>query len=102
MPVGIVAVSWVAFIVVLLLFPSSQTTTAQGMSEYGRCRSQCLEADVRRLRCRDRHERIHLCIAFVGGICAQVVPWTDQERRYWQSRIVRLEGALDFTPKGAQ
>lgn len=34
MPIGIVAVSWVAFIVVLLLFPSSQTTTAQGMSEY--------------------------------------------------------------------
>jgi len=31
MPVGIVAVSWVAFIVVLLLFPS-QTTSAQGMN----------------------------------------------------------------------
>ena len=82
MPVGIVAVSWVAFIVVLLLFPSSQTTSAQGMSEYRRRWPECLGADIRRLRCRDRHERIHLRITFVGGICAQVVPWTDQERRY--------------------
>ncbi|KII85982.1 hypothetical protein PLICRDRAFT_115199 [Plicaturopsis crispa FD-325 SS-3] len=32
MPVGIVSVSWVAFIVVLLIFPSSQTTTAEEMN----------------------------------------------------------------------
>jgi len=32
MPVGIVAVSWVAFIIVLLLFPPSQATSAQGMN----------------------------------------------------------------------
>ncbi|KAG6381802.1 amino acid permease-domain-containing protein [Boletus reticuloceps] len=32
LPVGIVAVSWVAFIVVLLLFPPSQMTSAQGMN----------------------------------------------------------------------
>ncbi|KAH0836847.1 amino acid/polyamine transporter I [Lanmaoa asiatica] len=32
MPIGIIAVSWVAFIVVLLLFPPSQTTSAQGMN----------------------------------------------------------------------
>lgn len=33
MPIGIVAVAWVSFIVVLLLFPSGSTTTAQTMSE---------------------------------------------------------------------
>jgi len=32
MPIGIVAVSWVAFIVVLLFFPSAQATSAQGMN----------------------------------------------------------------------
>ncbi|KAN0088292.1 Amino acid/polyamine transporter I [Tylopilus felleus] len=32
LPIGIVAVSWVAFIVVLLFFPSSQTTSAPGMN----------------------------------------------------------------------
>jgi len=31
-PVGIIAVSWVAYIVVLLFFPAGQTTTAQGMN----------------------------------------------------------------------
>jgi hypothetical protein len=82
MPVGIVAVSWVAFIIVLLLFPPSQATSAQGMSEYRRRWCECLGADVHRLRCRDYHERIHLCINFVGGICAQMVPWTDQEHRH--------------------
>ena len=37
-PVGIVAVAWVAYIVVLLFFPPGQTTTAQGMSE---CENLC-------------------------------------------------------------
>ncbi|KAG6335995.1 hypothetical protein ID866_3090 [Astraeus odoratus] len=32
MPIGIVAVTWVSFIVVLLFFPASQTTTAQDMN----------------------------------------------------------------------
>ncbi|KAF9224127.1 amino acid transporter [Gyrodon lividus] len=32
MPIGIIAVAWVIFIVVLLLFPSFQTVTAQGMN----------------------------------------------------------------------
>ncbi|KAG9313229.1 amino acid transporter [Chiua virens] len=32
MPIGVIAVSWVAFIVVLLLFPPSQTATAEGMN----------------------------------------------------------------------
>lgn len=82
MPVGIVAVSWVAFIVVLLLFPASQATSAQSMSEYRRRWCERPGADIRRLWYRDHHERIHLCINFVGGICAQVVPWTDQEHRH--------------------
>ena len=34
MPTGIIAVAWVAFIVVLLCFPSSQTTNAGEMSQY--------------------------------------------------------------------
>lgn len=33
MPIGVVAVAWVAFIVVLLLFPLGQPTTAPSMSE---------------------------------------------------------------------
>ena len=33
LPVGSVAIAWVAFIVVLLCFPSSQTTNAVEMSE---------------------------------------------------------------------
>lgn len=33
-PVGTIAVAWVAYIVVLLFFPPGQTTTAQGMSEW--------------------------------------------------------------------
>lgn len=33
MPIGIVAVSWVVFITALLLFPSTQATTAPDMSE---------------------------------------------------------------------
>lgn len=32
MPIGIIAVAWVTFIVILLLFPPGQTTTAQDMS----------------------------------------------------------------------
>ena len=32
MPIGIVAVAWVTFIVVLLLFPLGQSVTAQDMS----------------------------------------------------------------------
>lgn len=32
MPIGIIACAWVCFIVVLLLFPPGQTTTAQTMS----------------------------------------------------------------------
>ena len=36
LPVGSVAVAWVAFIVVLLCFPSSQTTNAVEMSESNR------------------------------------------------------------------
>lgn len=34
MPIGIIAVAWVTFIVILLVFPPSQTATAQGMSTY--------------------------------------------------------------------
>lgn len=34
MPIGTMAVSWVVFITVLLLFPSSQVTTSQSMSVY--------------------------------------------------------------------
>lgn len=34
MPIGITAVAWVSFIVILLVFPPSQTATAQGMSTY--------------------------------------------------------------------
>jgi hypothetical protein len=34
MPIGIIAVAWVSFIVILLVFPASQTATAQGMSTY--------------------------------------------------------------------
>ena len=33
-PVGTIAVAWVAYIVVLLFFPPGQDTTAQGMSEW--------------------------------------------------------------------
>jgi hypothetical protein len=32
MPIGIIAVAWVTFIVVLLLFPPAQSVTAQDMS----------------------------------------------------------------------
>ena len=35
---------------------------------------------TRRRLCRgNRHERLHLCVDFVGGVCAQVVPWPDQK-----------------------
>ena len=37
MPIGIVAVAWVTFIVILLLFPPSQATNAKNMSEYPSC-----------------------------------------------------------------
>ena len=33
MPIGIIAVSWVTFIVILLLFPASSSVTAQSMSK---------------------------------------------------------------------
>lgn len=32
MPIGCISVAWVTFIVILLCFPSSQTTTADEMS----------------------------------------------------------------------
>ena len=32
LPIGAVAVAWVAFVIVLLCFPAAQTTTAQEMS----------------------------------------------------------------------
>jgi hypothetical protein len=38
-PVGVIAVSWVTFVVVLLLFPPAQTVTAEGMST-------CLPLDI--------------------------------------------------------
>ena len=34
LPIGTISVIWVAFVVVLLSFPSSQTTNAVEMSEY--------------------------------------------------------------------
>ena len=33
-PVGTIAVVWVAYIVIVLFFPPGQMTTAQGMSEW--------------------------------------------------------------------
>ena len=39
MPMGVIAVSWVMFIVVLLLFPSASSTTAQTMSKPTVCKT---------------------------------------------------------------
>ena len=33
MPIGIIAVSWVTFIVILLLFPAGSSVTAKSMSK---------------------------------------------------------------------
>ena len=45
-PVGTIAVAWVAYIVVLLFFPPGQATTAQGMSEWVNSRAENLKVDV--------------------------------------------------------
>ena len=81
-PIGIVAVSWVAFIVVLLMFPSSQTTTAQNMSAYPFARTRVPQLMCYTRLCRRNHYGcVFVRVAVMGGVCAQMVPWADQDRR---------------------
>lgn len=70
---GIIAVSWVVFIVILLLFPSGSTTTAQTMSEFIPFRVPHLENCANQLRgCRlcggHCDVRVHLRVGFLGVI----------------------------------
>lgn len=62
LPVGSVAVAWVAFIVVLLCFPSSQTTNAVEMSELNRYSKHDVTIDVDVFRSSDYASVIVLAV----------------------------------------
>lgn len=85
MPIGIVAILWVAFINVILVFPPDSATTAENMSE---CFTPGLSYfdDVlnhvfRRLRGSDNRGRVPICFHFMGGLRAQMVHRPNQEHR---------------------
>ena len=71
MPIGIIAVAWVSFIVVLLVFPPTQTATAAGMSTYnGQFHGIGSVADrmMNRLRRRNYHGCFLLCVHLLDRV----------------------------------
>jgi hypothetical protein len=74
-PVGTIAVTWVTFIVILLLFPPGQAIHANTMSKFS-LEFSCLFLTQFCFRLRRRHNRggLHLRFWVMGFICSQVVP----------------------------
>ena len=72
MPIGMISVSWVSFIVVLLLFPPGSAVEPETMSKnlnLLQFHDQTLILhDYRRLCRRDRHGRLSICFDIMGDI----------------------------------
>jgi hypothetical protein len=82
MPIGIIAVAWVTFIVVLLCFPASSSTTAQSMSEQTSfCYSEHLISLTSRLLRPNCWGCLSICRGLVDRLCKKVVHGTHQEYR---------------------
>lgn len=83
-PIGAIAVAWVAFINVLLMFPTGLPTTASNMSKFltDFPLLPLYVTPAPRLRGRHHHDSVHLRFFVMGHFCPKVVqrPCSKLER----------------------
>jgi hypothetical protein len=83
MPIGVVAVAWVTFIVILLLFPPGQSSTPKTMSQCTPipCHKHVTDLFCRRLRGSDHWRCFHFCLGFLDRFSPQMVHRASQDHR---------------------
>jgi hypothetical protein len=83
-PIGAIAVAWVTFINVLLMFPTVRPTTAKNMSKFLIDFPPLLYlTSAHRLRGCHHYVGVHLCYFVMGDFCPKMVqrPYSEPERR---------------------